>query len=89
LDCLGKSFLENYNPKEAASVFADVLKESSSSRGAGGNRSEPWRRSKFTVQEILRKALEINPNMEQARVALAGIALESKPSRSARRVRLA
>ena len=75
----GNLFLEKYNPKEAASVFADVLKVNprhpEALVGIALSRGED---QGLQVQEILRKALEINPNMEQARVALAGIALESE-----------
>jgi len=75
----GNLLLEKYNPAEAASVFADVLKVNPNYPEAllglalchGEDRGAE-------VQEILKKVLEINPNLEEAHAFLAGNALESE-----------
>jgi cellulose synthase operon protein C len=74
----GNLFLEKYNPAEAASVFADALKinpnHPESLLGMALSRGEGQGEQ---VEEILRKALEVNPNLEGAHAALAEIAIES------------
>jgi len=75
----GNLFLEKYNPGEAATVFADVLKTNSSHPeallGVALSRGE---NQGAQSEEILKQALAANPNLEGAHVALAGIALESE-----------
>lgn len=72
----GNLFLEKYNPAEAASVFADVLKLNPKhpeallglalSRGEGAGDE---------VEKLLATALSINPNLEAAHAAKAQFAL--------------
>jgi len=75
----GNLLLEKYNPAEAASVFADVLKVNPNHPeallGLALSRGED---RGAEVQELLKKVLEINPNLEDAHALLAGIALESE-----------
>jgi tetratricopeptide (TPR) repeat protein len=74
----GNLLLEKYNPAVAATVFADALKinpnHPESLLGMALSRYEGQGEQE---EEILRKALEVNPNLEGARAALAEVAIES------------
>ena len=82
----GNLFLEKYNPAEAASVFADVLKLNPKHpeallglalcRGEGTGEE---------VEKILAKALEVNPNIEAAQAAKAQFALQAEAFEDAER----
>ena len=80
----GNLFLEKYDPAVAVTVFADVLKLNPHHPAAFlGIALSSGEEQGSEVQKILKEALEINPNMEEARAALASIALESEAFRSA------
>ncbi|MCI0717966.1 MAG: tetratricopeptide repeat protein [Acidobacteria bacterium] len=75
----GNLFLEKYNPAEAASVFSDVLKLNPKHpeaflglalcRGEGTGEE---------VEQLLSRALEVNPNLEAAHAAKAQFALQAE-----------
>ena len=75
----GNLFLEKYDPADAASVFSDILKLNPKHpeallglalcRGEGTGEE---------VEQLLAKALEINPNLEAAHVAKAQFALQAE-----------
>jgi tetratricopeptide (TPR) repeat protein len=75
----GNLFLEKYDPVNAASVFADVLKLNPSHPeallGVVLCRSEG---SGEEIQEILGKIFEVNPNMEAAQAAKAQSSLQAE-----------
>jgi len=82
----GNLFLEKYNPAEAASVFADVLKLNPKHpeallgmalcRGEGTGEE---------VEKLLAKAMEVNPNFEAAHAAKAQFALQAEAFEDAER----
>jgi len=75
----GNLLLEKYNPGVAVTVFADVLKLNPHHPGAFlGIALSSGEEQGSDVQKILKEALEINPNLEEAHIALAAIALEAE-----------
>jgi cellulose synthase operon protein C len=75
----GNLFLEKYNPAVAATVFADVLKVNPHHpRALLGIALSSGEEQGSQVQELLKQVLEINPNMEEAHVVLARVALEAE-----------
>jgi tetratricopeptide (TPR) repeat protein len=75
----GNLFLETYDPGRAVTMFAKVLKlnphHPEAFLGIALSRGEE---QGSEVQKILKEALEVNSNLEEARVALAAIALDTE-----------
>jgi tetratricopeptide (TPR) repeat protein len=82
----GNLFLEKYNPAEAASVFADVLKlnpkHPEALLGLALCRGES---AGEEVEKLLAKAMEVNPNLEAAHAAKAQFALQAEAFEDAER----
>lgn len=82
----GNLFLEKYNPAEAASVFADVLKlnpkHPEAILGLALCRGES---AGEEVEQLLARALEVNPNLEAAHVARAQFAVQAEAFEDAER----
>jgi tetratricopeptide (TPR) repeat protein len=80
----GELYLEKYNPTDAATIFADVLKRNPNHPdalvGLALSMSEGQAQE---VEQILERALQINPNLEKAYATRAHFRIQAEDYRGA------